>query len=402
MKNILVLSPIYPADDIPKTMTPVVHYFAREWVKMGYNVQVMNYISNFPKFMYCLFRPLNKRLSSLTGSTVRKCQVNEKTYEIDGVNVRRIPLNKILPHSRFSKNEISRAYQKTVDYCESISFSPDCIIGHWFNPQLELLGMLKHKFGVPAVLVLHNGAQTLTGVYKDDSLKLLNDLDILGFRSDAIKRNFEQQFKLDKPSFYCYSGIPEQYMRGDYAKRTFKKVESFVFVGTLYERKHPLEIIYALEDSYKKDAYSLSYVGLGTEGDKIQKLTEKLHKEDSIKLLGRVERSEVQKILHEKDVFIMISKNEAFGLVYLEAMAAGCITNASRNEGFDGIIKDGVNGFLCEAGNVQELSSIITKIRNMDSASLCSISDAAIATALELTDKKAAARYIKDIENILG
>ena len=38
----------------------------------------------------------------------------------------------------------------------------------------------------------------------------------------------------------------------------------------------------------------------------------------------------------------MISELETFGLVYIEAMAAGCITIASRNEGFDGIIKDGV------------------------------------------------------------
>lgn len=45
------------------------------------------------------------------------------------------------------------------------------------------------------------------------------------------------------------------------------------------------------------------------------------------------------------DCFIMISKNEAFGLVYLEAMSAGCITIASRGEGFDGVIIHGVNGF---------------------------------------------------------
>lgn len=35
MKRILVLTPVYPAQDIPKTDTPVVHYFTREWVKMG-------------------------------------------------------------------------------------------------------------------------------------------------------------------------------------------------------------------------------------------------------------------------------------------------------------------------------------------------------------------------------
>ena len=46
---------------------------------------------------------------------------------------------------------------------------------------------------------------------------------------------------------------------------------------------------------------------------------------------------------------------KTFGLVYLEAMARGCITVASRDEGFDGIIQDGVNGFLCKSGDETEL-----------------------------------------------
>ena len=51
-KQILVLTPIYPADDIPKGWTPVVHYFAREWVKQGYEVHVINYVANFPRLLY--------------------------------------------------------------------------------------------------------------------------------------------------------------------------------------------------------------------------------------------------------------------------------------------------------------------------------------------------------------
>ena len=46
------------------------------------------------------------------------------------------------------------------------------------------------------------------------------------------------------------------------------------------------------------------------------------------------------------NVWIMISKNETFGLVYLEAMARGCITIGSRNQGIDGVINHGVNGFF--------------------------------------------------------
>lgn len=58
----------------------------------------------------------------------------------------------------------------------------------------------------------------------------------------------------------------------------------------------------------------------------------------------------------------MISTNEIFGLVYLEAMAASCLTIASKNGGVDGIIKCEKNGFLCEEGNDKELHSILNRI----------------------------------------
>lgn len=61
----------------------------------------------------------------------------------------------------------------------------------------------------------------------------------------------------------------------------------------------------------------------------------------------------------------MISKAETFGLVYLEAMSMGCLTVASRHEGMEGIIEDGVNGFLCNAGDEFELAQVINKINNL-------------------------------------
>lgn len=96
----------------------------------------------------------------------------------------------------------------------------------------------------------------------------------------------------------------------------------------------------------------------------------------------------------------MISRNETFGLVYLEEMARGCITIASRDEGFDGIIEDGKNGFLCKAGDVKELTTIMSKIKAMSPAERRRISENAMATAKELTDEKVAKRYLEALIGI--
>lgn len=101
-------------------------------------------------------------------------------------------------------------------------------------------------------------------------------------------------------------------------------------------------------------------------------------------------------------MFVMMSKNETFGLVYLEAMARGCITIASKREGFDGIIEDGVNGFLCEAGDPVDLASIITRIKGMSSNELWVISQKAMKTATTLTDENVAETYMEHLKDIIN
>ena len=75
----------------------------------------------------------------------------------------------------------------------------------------------------------------------------------------------------------------------------------------------------------------------------------------------------------------------------------GCITIASRNEGMEGIIEDGENGFLCKAGDEHELAEIIKKINDMPQADLNRISENAKQTAMRLTDANVARCYLEEI-----
>ena len=71
------------------------------------------------------------------------------------------------------------------------------------------------------------------------------------------------------------------------------------------------------------------------------------------------------------------------------------------NEGFDGIIIDGQNGFLCEAGNSEELALILNRIRNLSPESLKQISYNAQITAREYSDSKVASKYINQLKLLL-
>lgn len=399
--NILVISSMYPADDIPSSCTPVVHYIAKEWVKQGHNVKVCHSPSVFPELYYKLARLIgSKFLSSKLGYTVILNRLGDKKYSIDNVDVARFVMRKIRPHSRFKKSEISAQVEKIVAFCKSSEFSPDLIVGHWLNPQLELLAKLSGIFpNAKTALTLHEGLKSIQSLYSKDWGNLSSKIGKVGFRNAMARKEVLQNGKLDEAKTYlCLSGIPDIFLE-KISKHSFSEnMSKFSFVGTLFKRKFPEAILKSVL-KVGLDDFQISYVGEGECFFEIEKIARENAVEDKIKLLGRIPRPKIRAVLENSDFMIMISKDEAYGLVYLEAMAFGCITIASRGEGFDGIIKHGENGFLCGAGDVDELAELIKKIQSLPSEEIARISENAMETARKMTDSACAKKYLEDISS---
>ena len=66
------------------------------------------------------------------------------------------------------------------------------------------------------------------------------------------------------------------------------------------------------------------------------------------------------------DLFLLPSEAESFGLVALEAMAAGVPVVSSNVGGLSEVNKEGVTGFLSEVGNVDEMAANALKILEGD------------------------------------
>ncbi len=400
LKNILLITQEYPADDLEKEFTPVVHFFAKEWVIQGYNVVTLNLPTNFPAPYYWGAKLVRRRLESRLGINIRTYKLSRREYELDGVRVLRYPLRKFKPHGRFPQSELKKGVSKSVAFCQKNEFQPDVIIGHWTNPTVDMILRLKEYYHVPCALVMHDDGFDFRDIYKGELDKIFSEIDCWGFRSYPIRRKFEKQFGMQPKSFMSFSGVPDKYITAQ-TGRVFNQISKFLFVGLLLKRKHPFELVQALDRSEIKE-YTLDIVGQGDEANAIKEyISEHSELETKVRLCGRIPRDEVSEKMKQADVFCMISNAETYGLVYIEAMAAGCITIASRNEGFDGIIVDGENGFLCEAGNVDELTSIINRINKMDKDALSLISSNAIKTAQKMTDSNVALSYIKDVESLL-
>ena len=69
---------------------------------------------------------------------------------------------------------------------------------------------------------------------------------------------------------------------------------------------------------------------------------------------------DVEQVYRCADVFVLPSVRERLPNALLEAMASGLGCVASRLDGVtDSIISDGVNGFLVEPGNVDQLTNTL-------------------------------------------
>ena len=405
MKNkILLLSTIYPAPDIKiPNNTNVVHYFAREWVKQGYEVLVIHNYPVYLRIFHWIAGFAEKIIASRFNTSVTSVYQNRDVeFEMDGVKVIRMPLFKPLPRFGVPTKHLTRQIKKIATYCRKHNFAPDIISSHNYYPHMPMVNQLKERYypNAKTCVVVHKQVWKMLNYCGKDYQKEIGKVDVWGYRSLPLKREFEENTGvIPKNYFMCYSGIPAHFLHRKETCNITLPINRFVYVGSFIRRKYPEKVLQGILQSSVAKNFQLDYVGDGANRNLIENLITENHIENMVKLHGFVNREEVPSYIVMAQCFIMISEEETFGLVYLEAMSMGCITIASRNEGMEGIIEDGVNGFLCKAGDEKELSTIIDRINKMSNDELVTISQNARQTALKLTDDKVAMEYIINIVN---
>ncbi|HQZ15792.1 MAG TPA: glycosyltransferase family 4 protein [Vicinamibacteria bacterium] len=85
---------------------------------------------------------------------------------------------------------------------------------------------------------------------------------------------------------------------------------------------------------------------------------------DHIQFTGRVSEQSLHALYAGSDVFLHPTRFEGSSLVTLEAMAHGLPVIATRAGGIPDKVKDGVNGYLVNPGDVEALSAAIVKMAN--------------------------------------
>jgi glycosyltransferase involved in cell wall biosynthesis len=113
-------------------------------------------------------------------------------------------------------------------------------------------------------------------------------------------------------------------------------------------------------------------------------------------------RSDVGSVMKALHVFVLPSRFEGFGLVLVEAMAAGAACIAYNSSNMPEIITDGVEGLLVPVGDVQALASAIVRLSS-DAGLRVRLGDAARRAALErFSAERMVADYEAEISRVIA
>lgn len=137
----------------------------------------------------------------------------------------------------------------------------------------------------------------------------------------------------------------------------------FGFIGSLVWHKGLHVLIQAL-DQIKNPKIRLKVYGKGSEGDPYEaQVLELVKKDHRIEFCGTFEYKDLPKIMKDLSVVIIPSTyKEIYPLVMQLSLAYKKPVIASKIGGMPEVIQDGVNGYLFEIGNVDQLADIISMI----------------------------------------
>lgn len=371
LMKILFVTDLYPIGN--EKIAKALYYFVRDWQNLGHKVDVIraNFILN----------------TLIRGRKI----IKEQKYTQNGIDIYNLNF-----HTPFCFD----VYKKLPKNFSLKNY--DVIISHMPAGALMAQKLLKHE-KIKYICAVHaSDIKVMQDIkyslfFARQLKKACISADKIAPRSYVLKNKIENIIpEISNKTFIAYSGLDEELLQIGEQKQFNPENIIITTAGSLIKRKNIDLIIKALAKIQYKNI-NLKIIGTGKEEKHLKNLAARCKIQDKVTFTGHISRNEVMQELYKSDIFVLTSDNETFGLVYLEAMTAGNIVIAKKNDGIDGILKDGENAFLINP-NTNELINCIEKIISLNENERNKIINNAKETAKSYSAKSAAENYIKNIQ----
>lgn len=236
--------------------------------------------------------------------------------------------------------------------------TPDVIYSHYLHNTQKAIP-LRQKYNIPIVAMEHWSQMAYTPIPKNaisTAKHVYASIDQLLAVSSTLKNNIKQHIGVDSTVVPNMVGKEFQYRAHD---NTNRKTIHLITTGRLIPEKCFDMLIQAVANISLP--LQLSIIGNGSEKDKLQRLTNKLHMEDRVHLLGHKSKQEIVALLQDSDIFVLPSQSETFGVAYIEALACGLPIIATDCGGPRDIVTNN-NGLLVPINNQHALEQAIIQM----------------------------------------
>lgn len=293
------------------------------------------------------FRPFQQKIgiSSQTKDNV----TTYNAFVLPNVIVRKIAGEKILYRLRVWL--LKKLYQRAV----AENGQPDVLYSHYVFITKEAVA-LRETYHVPLVAMEHWSEIQKPNIparilRMTDSYK---NADQVVAVSKSLQKTLKEKFNVNACVVYNMVGKDFHYKPG-----TSSGPVQYVAAGSLIPRKGYDLLIQAFSKVHlAKEQWHLNIIGSGKEKENLQQLVEQYNLQDNITLSGQRSKEEIVALYQQSDVFVLPSRMETFGVVYIEAMACGLPVIATPCGGPEEFVnKD--NGLLVPVNDVDQLAEAI-------------------------------------------
>lgn len=178
--------------------------------------------------------------------------------------------------------------------------------------------------------------------------------------TNKIYKLFKEKYKFNKNIHIIPTGIEvERFYKENIDNKQVKNLRktlgisirdfTILFVGRLAEEKNIEFLINSQKRLVEKhNNIKLIIVGDGPDKEKYEKLGKTLGLEDNIIFTGKAAWDDMPYYYHVSNIFATASKSETQGLTVIEAMAANTVPVCMRDEAFQSMVTEDLNGLFFE------------------------------------------------------
>ena len=243
--------------------------------------------------------------------------------------------------------------------------TPDIIHAHSMNHAGILAQQIHEKTGIPFVLTEHSSTYARKLIRNWQRPAMLRSAQQCSARI-AVSKDFCRLLETE------YGGLDWQYIPNSLSPAFIRPVDlankpknadfTFCSVAHLNYNKGFDILLPAFAEALKiHPDLKLKIGGTGLIASQLHNLAAELGLENSVEFLGGLQNDQVLDLMFRSDAFVLDSRNETFGVVFIEALSQGLPVAATRCGGPQTIINEN-NGILVPVGDVQALAGALVSL----------------------------------------